>query len=285
MKKIGVLICSNAGLDYLEYGSNIKIMRSILNIENDEFKDFVDIDADTFYNKIKEDKNLKISTSQTPTGTMLEFYEQFKSEGYTDVIVITISSKMSGTISGAKLASDMIDGINVHLFDSKSLSYSEAFMGLTASKMALANQDIDDILQELNRIRDNQRIYVVVDTLHYLVLNGRLSTINGMLGTLLQMKPLLYINEEGSLVTKEKIRTKTKAKDRLIQVVLEEIENQKIILYGAYTDNKEEVIEIIQQIKKESSADIIDVVLAPLTPVVGCHAGPKTCGIGYIIVK
>lgn len=285
MSKIGILVCSNAGLDYLEYNQNIKIMRSILNIESKEYNDFIDIDAQTFYNKITEDKNLKISTSQTPTGVILEFYERFKCEGYTDVIVITISSKMSGTISGAKLASEMIDGLNVHLFDSKSLSYSEAYLALTASKMALENKDISEILEELNRIRDNQRIYVVVDTLHYLVLNGRLSTLNGVLGTLLQMKPLLYINEEGSLVTKEKIRTKNKAKEKLVDVILEDIKDKKIVLYAAYTDNKEETEEIINNIKNKTNSTIVDTVLVPLTPVVGCHAGPKTCGIGYIIVK
>lgn len=285
MGKIGVLVCSNAGLDYLEYNDNIKIMRSILNIENKEYNDYVDITAETFYETIKDNKNMKISTSQTPLGTMVDFLEKFKSECYTDVIAITISSKMSGTLSGVKLASEMVEGINVHLFDSKSLSYSEAYEALTASKMALENKSVDEIIEAITKIRDNQKIYVVVDTLHYLVLNGRLSMLNGVLGTLLQMKPLLNIQEDGALVTLEKIRTKNKAKDRLIEVLLEQIKDKKVILYAAYTDNIEETEELLNKISEQTNATIVDKVLTPLTPVVGCHAGPKTCGIGYIIVE
>ncbi len=284
MKKIGIVVCSNSGIDYVEYNENMKISRSILNIEGKEYYDFVDITADDFYNKIKDDKNMKISTSQCPTGVMIEILESFKSEGYTDVIVITISTKMSGTLSSFGLAGEMVDNLDVHLFDSKGVSYGEAYMALTASKMASENKPIEEIISVLENIRNNDKIYVCVDSLHYLVLNGRLSLINGVLGTLLKMKPLLRIEEDGTLLTLEKIRTKNKAVDRMIELVLEDIKDKKILLYAAYTDNYQEARDALDKVISLTNAEIVDVVLVPLTPVVGCHAGPKTFGIGTIIL-
>lgn len=281
--KIGIMVCTNSGIDYIEYGSNIKVLRSILNIDSKEYYDFVDIKADDFYEKIKNDKNLKISTSQSPTGDIIKILNEFKEEGYTDVIAITISTKMSGTLSGIKLASNMIDGINVHLFDSKGLCYGEAYMALTASKLALDN-NVVDIISKLEEIRNNDKIYVCVDTLHYLVLNGRLSLLNGVLGTVLNVKPLLNIDSEGTLVTLEKIRTKKKAVSRMVDLVLEDIKDKKVILYVGYTDNYDEAKEVLDLVESLSTATIVEKVLIPLTPAVGCHAGPQTFGIGRIIL-
>lgn len=284
MYKCGIIVCTNSGIDYVKYNENIKVSRSILNIEGEEYYDFVDITAEQFYDKIKDNKNMKISTSQCPTGVMVEILQSFKDEGYTDVVVITISTKMSGTLSSFGLAGQMVEDLNVHLFDSKGLCYGETYMALTASNLALENKPVNEILMALEKIRDNDKIYVCVDTLHYLVLNGRLSLINGVVGTLLKMKPLLTIDENGTLLTLEKIRTKNKAVDRMIDLVVEDIKDKKVLIYGGYTDNYEECKEAIDKVVSMTNAEIVDIQIIPLTPVVGCHAGPKTFGIGTIIL-
>lgn len=283
--KIGVLICSNSGIDYLDYDKeNIKIMRSILNIENKEYNDYVDITAEDFYEKIKDNKNLKISTSQTPTGVMIDFIKSFKKEGYTDIFVITISSKLSGTLSGVKLAADMVCGINVHLFDSKLLSYAEFYFAKTVLDLAKNGKSVEEIMNVITTLRDNTYVYVCVDTLHYLMLNGRLSATKAMIGTLLNLKPLLHFDRDGSLVTLEKIRTKNKAKEKLKENVLNQINGKDVVIFAAYTDNIDEANELLESICSDTTANILSKELVPLTPVVGCHAGPKTCAIGFTIL-
>lgn len=282
--KIGVVVCSNSGLDYLEYDKSIKIMRCALNIEQDTFYDYVDISAEDFYERITNNKNLKISTSQPTTGEMIDILDGFKKDGHTDVIVITISSKLSGTLSGMHVAASMVEGINVHLFDSKSLGYCEAYLAITAAKMAKENKKPNEIIEVLENLRKNAKIYVCVDTLHYLMLNGRLSTLNGVLGTMLQIKPLLHVDSEGTLTTLEKIRTKQKSVARVIELVLEDIKDKKVVLFAAPTNNLEEATQALEEIASRTNATVVDKVYAPLTPVVGCHAGPKTFGIGFIIV-
>ncbi len=209
-------------------------------------------------------------------------YEELKDEGYTDVIAVVISSKLSGTYQGAVLAKDMVPGINVYVIDSRSVSYGEAFLVLEAIKMIKSGHKTREIIDKLEKIRDNIYIYVLVDTLKFLVKNGRLSATSGFLGTLLKIKPLLHVQRDGSLVPFEKIRTTSKAQQRLLEVVKHDVDGKNVIMFIAYTNNLDKAQEIKQQI--QSFRPDITVELVPLTPVVGAHAGPGTLGVGYIVL-
>jgi DegV family protein with EDD domain len=114
------------------------------------------------------------------------------------------------------------------------------------------------------------------------VKNGRLSATSGFLGTLLKIKPLLYIQKDGSLVPYEKIRTTSKAQSRLLEIINSDIEGKNVILFIVYTNNEQKALEIKQQILQSRPDITIEVV--PLTPVVGAHAGPGTLGVGYIVI-
>jgi len=139
-----------------------------------------------------------------------------------------------------------------------------------------------EIIDKLEKIRDNIYIYVLVDTLKFLVKNGRLSATSGFLGTLLKIKPLLHVQRDGSLVPFEKIRTTSKAQQRLLEVVKHDVDGKNVIMFIAYTNNLDKAQEIKQQI--QSFRPDITVELVPLTPVVGAHAGPGTLGVGYIVL-
>lgn len=278
--KIGLLVCGNSGIDYLKVDYPIKVIRSTLIIDGKEFEDFVDITADEFYDIIVKNPDIDLHTSQAATGKFVEMYEEFKNEGYKDVIVVTISSKLSGTYQGAVLAKDLVEGINVHVLDSKSVSYGQAHLVYEAIKMIKDNIKAEQIFNKLNELRDKITIYVLVDTLKYLVKNGRLSATSGFIGTLLKIKPLLKITEDGSLKPYEKIRTTSKARSRLMEIVKEEIKGKNVKMFVAYTNNKEEAAEIREDIIKEFPNVLVE--LVPLTPVVGAHAGPGTIGVGHI---
>lgn len=281
-EKIGLVVCGNSGVDYMKLDYPVKMIRSTLNLGGKEYEDYVDIQAKEFYDIIVANPDIDVSTSQTSTGKIASVYEELKDEGYSEVIAIVISSKLSGTYQGAVLAKDMVPGINVYVIDSRSVSYGEAFLVLEAIKMIKAGHKTRDIIDKLEKIRDNIYIYVLVDTLKYLVKNGRLSATSGFLGTLLKIKPLLHVQRDGSLVPFEKIRTTGKAQQRLLEVVRHDVDGKNVIMFIAYTNNLERAVEI----KKEILAfrPDITVELVPLTPVVGAHAGPGTLGVGYIVL-
>ncbi len=282
MKKIAVAVLSTSGMDYLKEKERTEIVRLTVFFDGKEYVDHTDIKSDVFYEMMLEKPNADIHTSQVSTGKFQEVYEKIRDQGFTDLIVVTISSKLSGTYQGALLAKDLVEGIRIEVVDSKSVSFGEFVLARKALEMIDAKQDVDTIVDALHQLRERIQIYVLVDTLKYLVKNGRLSAAAGLIGTLLKIKPLLKIMEDGSLKPYEKIRTTTKAQKRLLEIVLSETENKNVEFFIAYTTNKEKAEEIKNEVLAQRPN--AKFTLIPLTPVVGAHAGPGTLGLGYFEV-
>ncbi|HHX76562.1 MAG TPA: DegV family protein [Acholeplasmataceae bacterium] len=282
MKKIAVAVLSTSGMDYLKEKERTEIVRLTVFFDGKEYVDHTDIKSDVFYEMMLEKPNADIHTSQVSTGKFKEVYEKIRDQGFTDLIVVTISSKLSGTYQGALLAKDLVEGIRIEVVDSKSVSFGEFVLARKALEMIDAKQDVDTIVDALHQLRERIQIYVLVDTLKYLVKNGRLSAAAGLIGTLLKIKPLLKIMEDGSLKPYEKIRTTTKAQKRLLEIVLSETENKNVEFFIAYTTNKEKAEEIKNEVLAQRPN--AKFTLIPLTPVVGAHAGPGTLGLGYFEV-
>ena len=172
----------------------------------------------------------------------------------------------------------MID-IPVIVYDSLSLTYVEALMAMTAKKMADEKKSEEEIIAQLDKIRDNNHVYITVNTLKYLVKNGRLSGVAGAIGSLLKLRPLLHLSKAGKVETLDKIRTTSKAREELKQRFLTEVKGKNVIPFIVYTNNMAEMLDLKDELE---SHGLNDVLLIPLTPVVGCHAGPGTMGVGYI---
>ncbi len=281
MRKIGFVVCGNSGIDYLEHPYDIRVIRSTLIVGEKEFTDFVDIKADAFYSMIKEQPDLHPTTAQTATGVILETYEQLKNEGYEEIVVITISSKLSGTYEGALMAANMIDGVKVTVFDSKSVGYAEAFMALEGARLAKAGKGVPEILDRLHHIRENQGLLVSVDTLKYLVKNGRLSGASGFLGSFLKIKPMLHLSREGKVEPVEKIRTRQKALNRIVEKFCDEVYEKGMTVYLIHA-NAFDALDQVREALKERLDDVEDIESYPLTPVVGAHAGHGALAIGWI---
>lgn len=280
MNKTAILVCSNAGLDYLEYPKDITILRSVIHFGTDEsYDDFIDMDAKTFYERITKDPNDIPKTSYVSVGRMIEFFEDLEKKGYEEALVITISSELSGLYEAVKRTASEVN-IKVTAFDSKTLAYAEAYMALEAHRLASEGKTAKEIIPYLEKIRDNDMIYFAVNTLLYLVKNGRLSKLSGTLGTMLQLKPLLMLGDNGKVETLEKIRTIHKAHQRVIEKYIEDTKGLDVITYISHAHADEYVDWFKNEIKKVFPNR--EVVVAYLTPVVGAHTGPKGIGLGFI---
>lgn len=281
--KTGLVVCGNSGADYYKLDFPVEMIRSFLHINDELYEDFVDITAQQFYERLVKEPNVDIKTSQAPTGYILEVYEKMKNEGYTDILVITISSQLSGTYQGAVLASEMIEGVNIKVVDSKSVSYGQLYLTKEAIKLIKQGLDLESIAKELELLIPNINFLVYVDTLKFLVKNGRLSVASGTLGTLLKIKPILRLNQEqGKLVPYEKIRTSNKALARILEIFKNETEGRNAIVGVVYTNNYDfacEVRDKILQIRPSYTVELV-----PLTPVVGAHGGPGTLALSYIFI-
>ena len=280
MANIGIIVCGNSGIDYIQHAYDIEVMRSTLIFGQEEYTDYVDIKAEAFYAKLQADQKIIPSTAQTATGVILELYEKMRDKGYEEILVITISSKLSGTYDGAQMAAKMVEGVKVTVFDSLSLAYAEAHMAITAAEMAKKGAKMSDIVDTLTKIRDHQGLLISVDTLLYLVKNGRLSGASGFVGGLLKIKPMLQLSREGKVEAVEKIRTRKKALDRVVEKFIEEhSDDVEAFIIHAHAGA---VVDDVRAALLDKKPDLGEIKDYPLTPVVGAHAGPGALAIGWI---
>jgi len=282
MKKLGVMICTNSAIDYIPHRYNIPIIRSTILMGGKEYVDFEELTADKFYEMLENDPTLLPRTAMASTGTMLTYYEKLRDEGCDEIIFVTISSKMSGIYDNAMIAKKMVEGVNVTVFDSKTVGYIQVKMALTACEMAERGCTLQEILAELEFIRDHNHIYFAVADLKFLVKNGRLSNAAGFIADVLRIKPLLEIDKNGAVVTVEKIRTFSKAVERVIEKFLEETEGKDVEPFIIHARNPEVVAHIRESVlvARPQYKEIKDYLL---TPAVGAHCGPKAITIGYVL--
>lgn len=278
--KKAVLVCSNAGLDYIEYPKDITILRSVIHFgTNESFNDFIDMDAKTFYERIDKDPNDVPKTSYVSIGKMHETFERLQNEGYDEALIIVIAKPLSGLHDALILQAENFD-IKITVFDSKTIALAEAIQALTAHKMYELGYETAEVLNTLEQIRVNNKWYFAVDTLKYLVKNGRLSKLQGTLGTLLRIKPLLTFDENGSVETVEKIKTTPKALRRVLEKYIEETKDKNVLTFISHAHNDEAVAYFIEEINKIYPERKI--LSSYLTPVVGAHTGPKAIGVCYL---
>lgn len=282
MNKLGVLVCTNSAIDYIPHPYQIGVIRSTIIMGGKEYVDFEELTADKFYDMIQSDPSLFPRTAMASTGTMLEAYEKLRDQGCDEVLFITISSKMSGIYENAMIAKKMVEGVNVTVFDSKTVGYLQCKMAFTAHEMAIAGKSMADIVKELEYIRDNNHIYFAVNDLRYLVKNGRLSNAAGFLADVLKIKPLLEIDKSGAVVTVEKIRTFHKALDRVIEKFLEETDGKDVEAFIIHANNPEGVAYTREQVLL-ARPNLVEIKDYLLTPAVGAHCGPKAMTIGYLV--
>ena len=281
MSKLGIVVCGNSGIDYIDHEYDVPVIRSILFIGQEEYSDFVDITAEDFYQTLIDNPELTATTAQAATGVIAEHYESMKAKGYDELLVISISEKLSGTYQGCVLAAKMVDDVKITVFDSGTLAYPQAKMALDASKMNKEGKSFDEIIERLEFIKANSKIWFSVETLRYLVKNGRLSGASGFVGGLLKIKPLLEVTDDGRVESIEKIRTSSKATARLIEKFLEETKDMDVEPFIIKTSDAQRCDFVRQEVLK-ARPELKEIKEYPLTPVVGAHAGPGTVGIGNI---
>lgn len=282
MEKIAIITCSTSGLDYIEGYEGIRTARTTIIMDGNEYLDGVDMKPEQFYTVLNSLEEVP-QTAQPSPGQLLDIYTDLKEAGYTDAIYISISENLSGTYQGVCLSKTYIDDFNIHPFNSGSASYITGFMAMEAYRMANEGKSVGEILTYLEKLRDNDHIFFMVDDLQYLVKNGRLSNASAFMASMLKIKPLLEMTHEGKIIAAEKIRTSKKAINRIVERFLEETENgNKSIFTFLFNTDAPEYVALVKDKLEEVGFDTSTMITAPISPAVGCHIGKGVIGIGYV---
>lgn len=284
MKKLGLMVCTNSAIDYIKHDADVRVVRSTILLGDEEFVDYEELTADKFYDKLEGNSALFPRTSMASTGVMLEFYQTLKDEGCDTIIFVTISKHMSGIYENAVMASKMIEGVDIHVYDSKTVGHVECKLILAADQAFKAGKSLEEILEDMDFIRDNNKIYFAVSNLKYLVKNGRLSNAQAFMANVLKIKPLLEISEDGKIISVEKIRTFKKAVDRVIEKFFEETEGIEVEPFIIHANNPETTKYIREKVLK-ARPDYKEIKDYLLTPAVGAHSGPKAISLGYLKIR
>jgi DegV family protein with EDD domain len=277
LRKIKVVTDSTVDLhDDVLQEHGIEVVPLSLHIDGETYIDRKDITPEVFMKKMKESEELPKS-SQPPAGVFVELYDRLHDEGY-DVISIHMTGGMSGTVQSAESAASMAKG-DVKVVDSRFISKALAFQVIEAAKMAKAGHSMDDILGEIHKIRDNTRLFVYVDTLENLVKGGRIGKGKGLIGSLLNIKPIASL-EGGVYTPVTKVRNHTQAVKFLAKEFAEDVKGKTIKGVGiAHADALDLAEKVKKAIHELSGFDKVEIVFT--TPIVSTHTGPGAIGFMY----
>ncbi|ARI79139.1 DegV family protein [Halobacillus mangrovi] len=244
---------------------------------HESYQEEIDISSEDFYDMVKEGGELP-KTSQPSIGSMTKKLEELAAE-YDAVIAIHLSSGISGTYQAMVTAGEMVEEIDVYVYDSEISCLMQGFYALEAAELANNGATPDQIIPRLDEMKQTMNAYFMVDDLSHLQRGGRLNGAQAFIGSLLQVKPVLhFVNTK--IVPFEKIRTRKKAIKRIMSLFEESVQEggqYKACLIHANQHN--EAKELKEEL--ESRFDHVDIELSYFGPVIGTHLGEGAIGLGW----
>lgn len=282
MSKIAVISTSTGSLDYInEKFDNLRILRMKIILNDETFNDFVDITASEFYDRLSSDKSLVPSSSMPAIGEFLTLLEDLENDGYDEVIVTTISSELSGTYNVCLMGKNQYPGkLKIHVVNTLNAAITEGYLTLVALRQIKEGKSASQIVKYLEALRIKRKQYFMVDNLRLFVANGRLTGAAGFIGSMFKIKPILEVNNDGKIVSLEKIRTQKKSLERMTEIILNDLKDVKDFIMTYISSDNLEGIEFVKNKINEVYPNH-KFIEAPITPVIGCHTGVGTVGVAF----
>ncbi len=256
-----------------QYGIRMISLRVVC--QNAEYRDRVDIGQDELYELME--KELPKTSLPLPED-VATLYGELASEDVTDVIHLSISSGLSGTCQMVRmLAEDFTDRLRIHVVDSLTLSTGLGMMVLAAAKAVQAGKTVEEAIEAAQQVRSTQLGAFVIRTLEFLRKGGRIGLVEGVVGSILQLKPVIFVNKDGVYETLAKARGYKNAVDTMVQEAVQRFGQAKISLSVVHGRALEEAQQLLERLK--GTLNIVESFIAPVSPVLAIHTGPGLLGI------
>jgi DegV family protein with EDD domain len=276
LSKQSVAIVTDSTADLppqLAASRSITVVPLTLNFEGKALLDGLDIRPDEFYRRLPS-ATAHPTTSQPSAGRFAKAYSSLLAD-HDAVVSIHISEKLSGTYESARQASEMTDPKRVRVVDSENVSMSLGLLTLAAAVLASSGQGAEAIEAKMLEMRDHLRTYFSVATLEFLRRGGRIGNASALLGSVLQVKPVLCIRD-GLVTPLERVRTFDRALNRIVELTREVDRGQGVCVIVGHAGAEADAERIAGELEPIAETLMIQ----PLGPVVGAHAGPGVVGVG-----
>ncbi len=268
----------NLPIDVIK-ANNIYVIPQILNWEGKSFLDQIDISTEEFYQRLPNSKDLP-KTSQPAPGQFTEHFEKV-AESAESIVAIFVSQALSGTIQSAHLGAEAMGDYPIEIVDSRSVSLGLGLLATAAARYAAEGHDYKEVAAYVRTLVPRVRVLFVVDTLEYLHKGGRIGGAKRLVGSMLSIKPVLGL-EDGQIEPQAQIRTKKKAIQHMLDVVLGEMKGKKNIHAGViHAAAPEDAAYVAEQVR--ASVNPAELYVNELTPVIGANVGPGVVGMGYYV--
>lgn len=244
-------------------------------IDGEEYKDRVTLSSEEFYRRIREDKIMP-KTSQITYADFYNVFDKYTKEGK-KIIYISAAASATGTMQSAMLARNEVEGGDIRIIDSNTLCYGIALLVIRAAELREEGKSLDEIVEEIERIKDDVYVTFSCDDLEYLKRGGRISGTKAMIGTVLNIKPLCII-KDGIVDNVANARGKRNVATKLVEIAKEngirDLSDQTVFL--GYTDDLKERERLEQKLIEEFNPKEIKYFLIGCG--IGTHGGPGITG-------
>jgi len=279
LRKIGIVMDSTGYLpkDILEQ-FQIRVVPLTVNIGNETFYEN-ELSNVVYFEKLSHISGLS-TTSQPSIGAFLETYEAMFSEGIEDIVSIHISSAISGTYHSAQMAKDLASSPNIHVFDSSSSALGLGVLAWAAAEWADQGLSALRIMAQLHDLKQQTELYFIVNTLENLRKGGRIGGAAALVGTLLQIKPILYFNQKAQIDVFDKVRSRSRAWQRVLEELNRALATGKRYrIYVMHVNIPEEGAVLLNELKARYPEH--EVRLFEAGAVIATHVGPGAFGLTF----
>jgi DegV family protein with EDD domain len=273
--RVAIFTDSASDLDPAEAAaSGIGIIPLLVSFGPETFKAGVELSGPAFWERMTAPDAPFPTTAASSPGEFKEAYEAAFEGGAEAVVSIHVAGTLSGTIKSAQIARDMLPDREIHVVDSLGASMAEGILARMGIELAEADVPAEEIAAELESRAPDMRMYVALETLDYLKKGGRISGAQAAIGTLLSVKPIIAV-KLGAVMTADRVRTRSKARQRLLELIFERPVERIAILHTVAPDVEEFRSEVLRRLP---DLDPETVTVELVGPSVGPHLGPGCVG-------
>lgn len=282
MRGIGIVVdsCCDLPKAILEK-FDIKVVPANINIGKCSYEDGVDMTREALYRKMEE--GIIPTTSAPAPGKFLEAYRELEERART-ILSIHATSKLSAIYQTAVLARSMVPEIDIRVIDSLSVSMGTGFLALAAARASEAGKTVQEILAIIEDVKARMNVFATVETLKYLQLSGRVSSLQGLFASLLDVKPILAIRD-GLIEAVGKVRSRARSLEQLLEFTQEVVrgaETISVAIAHAYTPKDAEWLKE----RVETILTCKEVFVVEVTPALAALGGPGLIGVvSYVEAK
>jgi DegV family protein with EDD domain len=279
LSRVAIFTDSASDLDPdLAAAEGIGIVPLLVSFGSDTYKAGVELSTAAFWERMVAPDAPFPKTAASSPGAFKEAYEAAFTAGAGAIVSVHAAGTLSGTIKSAQIARDMLPDREIHVVDSLSASMAEGILARMGVELAADGRPAAEIAEVLEARTSDIVVYVALETLEYLKKGGRISGAQAAIGTLLSVKPIIRL-KDGVVDTAERVRTRSKARERLIELICERPIERLAILHTVSPDVEAFRDEVVA---RASGLDATDVTIGLVGASVGPHLGPGCVGAAVL---